>query len=323
MKAQIITQYGDPSVFKMIDLPTPTAKPGQVLIAVHATSVNQIDCKIRSGAVPSLTPEFPAILHGDAAGVVLEVGDNVTRFSRGDEVYGCGGGVRGVCGALAQVMSVDAQLLAHKPKTISMLEAAALPLVSITAYEALFVKYPLQAGESVLIQGGAGGVGHIAIQLAKWAGAKVATTVRNEQDVELVTRLGADTVYDITQAQIPENDVFNLIFDTVGGNNLTASLNTASHNSTVVTTNARVSLDLTPMHSKGLSLGCVFMLLPLLTGQGRAQHGEILQTVAQIVDAGKLKPLIDERQFTLDQVAQAHALLESGAANGKIVIAID
>src|SRR3990167_10968859 len=146
MKAQVINSFGDPSVFTLVDIPIPQIKPGHVLIKVHATSVNTIDCKIRSGAVASIAPDFPAILHGDVAGTIESVGDAVTNFKKGDEVYGCGGGVRGLGGALAEFMLVDAKLIAKKPKSLSMQDAAALPLVSLAAWEALFDKANLVAG---------------------------------------------------------------------------------------------------------------------------------------------------------------------------------
>ena len=179
MKAQVIRSFGDTSVFQLEEIPVPTVLPGHVLIEVKATSVNPIDTKVRSGAVPAVSPSFPAILHGDVAGIVREVGEGVTEFRPGDEVYGCAGGFKGTGGALAQFMLADARLLAPKPKNLSMEEAAAIPLVTITAWEALFDRANLQAGDEILIHGAAGGVGHVAIQLAKWKGAKVYTTASN------------------------------------------------------------------------------------------------------------------------------------------------
>jgi len=150
MKTQLINQFGDPSVFELSEIPKPDLKPGHVLIKVYATSVNQIDCKIRSGAVSAISPDFPAILHGDFAGVIDSVASDVTNFKVQDEVYGCAGGLKGSGGALAEFMLVDAKLIALKPKSLSMLEAAALPLVSITAWEALFKKARLTRKNSIL-----------------------------------------------------------------------------------------------------------------------------------------------------------------------------
>ncbi len=329
MKAQIITQFGEPSVFKLMEIPVPDLKPGHVLIKVAATSVNQIDCKIRSGLVGAIAPAFPAVLHGDVSGVISAVAPDVSSFHVGDEVYGCAGGLRDSGGALAEWMVADARLIAKKPKTLSMLQAAALPLVSITAWEALFTKSNLQKNQSILIHGGVGGVGHIAVQLARWAGAKISTTVLTQNDFDLAKSLGADEVINAREekvadylARLTRNKGFDIVFDTVGGANLDNSFQAAAKNGKVVTTAARSTHDLSPLHSKALSLHCVFMLLPLLDNAGREQHGEILQQVAQIVDQGQLKPFIDSHSFNLENTPAAHTLLESGKAHGKVVISI-
>jgi len=329
MKAQIINAFGDPSVFNLTELPIPQLTPGHVLIKVQATSVNPIDCKVRSGAVPAIAPEFPAILHGDVCGVIEEVGDGIIDFKKGDEVYGCAGGFRGLGGALAEFILADAKLIAKKPKSLSMQETAALPLVSITAWIALFEKAKLENGMNILIHGGAGGVGHIAVQLAKWWGAKVFTTVRSVEDASIVESFGADEIINTQTEDVEKykkrltNDSgFEIIFDTVGGANLDKSFAAAAFNGTIVTTAARSMHDLTPMHNKGLSLHCIFMLLPLLNNQHREHYGKILEKVAKIVDAEKLKPLIDPHQFTLEETAKAHELLESGKAKGKVVISV-
>lgn len=329
MKAQVINSFGNPTVFHLIELPLPPIKPGHVLIKVHATSVNPIDTKVRGGLVPDIAPAFPAVLHADVAGVVDAVGDGVTHFKKGDEVYGCAGGFRGLGGALAEFMLADAKLIAKKPKSLSMLEAAALPLVSITAWEALFEKTKLTPGMQILIHAGVGGVGHVATQLAKWAGVKVNVTVRKTQDFPIAKSFGADEIINTQEenvekykSRLTQNQGFELIFDPVGGAHLEESFTAAALQGTVVTTAARTTLDLTQMHTKGLNLHCVAMLLPMLTNQHREKHGKILEKIAQIADAGKLKPLIDPHHFTLEQVAEAHQLLESGNAQGKIVISV-
>lgn len=158
MKAQAISSFGDSSVFKTIKISKPKIKPGYVLIRVVATSVNPVDCKVRSGKYGQIAPAFPAILHGDVAGVIEDIGQDVSGFAVGDEVYGCAGGFLGEIGALAEYMLADAQLIAKKPRKLSMVEAAALPLVSITAWEALFEKIKVQAGQKVLIHAGTGGL---------------------------------------------------------------------------------------------------------------------------------------------------------------------
>lgn len=330
MKAQVIHVFGTPSVFSMQDLPIPALQPGHVLIQVHATSVNPIDCKVRSGLVSALAPELPAVLHGDVAGTIKAVGNDVHHFKEGDEVYGCAGGFRGLGGALAEYMLADAKLIAKKPASLSMQETAALPLVSLTAWLALFEKAKLTRNQSILIHGGVGGVGHIAIQLAKWCGAIVYTSVRKHEDVAIVKSLGADEVINIQEESVAQyknrltNDQgFEIIFDTVGGANLDNSFAAAATNGVITTIAARSTHDLTPMHNKALSLHCVLMLLPLLNNKHRENYGKILEKIAHIVDEGKLKPLIDSHQYTLLDVAKAHTLLESGKADGKIVISVD
>lgn len=330
MKAQIIKQFGDASVFELVDIPKPSIKPGHVLVKVYATSVNPVDCKIRSGAVAAIAPDFPAVLHGDIAGIVEEVASNVSFLKAGDEIYGCAGGLKGSGGALAEFMLVDARLIAKKPKSLSMLEAAALPLVSITAWDALFTKANLTNKHSVLIHGGVGGVGHIAVQLAKWCGANVFATVTKNEDFAQAKSFGATEIINAKEedvekyvARLTNNQGFDIVFDTVGGPNLDKSLIAAGINGSVVTTIARSTHDLTPMHGKSLSLHVVFMLLPLLTNQGRESHGIILSKIAEIVDAGQLKPLLDPNKFSLERVAAAHEFLESGKAHGKIVISIN
>ena len=163
MEAMIIRQFGDPEVFEKASVARPQVYPGQVLIKVAATSVNPVDCKIRQGKLAAIAPELPAILHGDVAGVIEEVGENVKDFNVGDEVYACAGGVKGTGGALAEYILADADLVALKPDSLSFRQSAALPLVSITAWTALIDKASIKAGQKVLIHGATGGVSHIGI----------------------------------------------------------------------------------------------------------------------------------------------------------------
>ncbi len=329
MKAQIINRFGDPAVFELSNIEKPILKPGHVLIKVLASSVNQIDCKIRSGAVAAIAPVFPAVLHGDVTGIIEAAAPDVTQFKIGDEVYGCAGGLRGLGGALAEFMLADAKLLAKKPLSLSFLETAALPLVSITAWEALFNKARLSQGHTILIHGGIGGVGHIAVQLASACGAHVCTTVLSQDDFSLAKSLGADEIINAKEEpvdayvqRLTSNQGFDVVFDTVGGPNLDKSLQAAGNNGIVVTTAARSSHDLNPMHNKGLSLHVVFMLLPLLNNTLREEHGTILNKIAALVDQKKVKPLVDSHRFTLETVSQAHHLLESGQAHGKVVLSV-
>ncbi|PGU09370.1 quinone oxidoreductase [Bacillus cereus] len=328
MKAQIIHSFGDSSVFQLEEVSKPKLLPGHVLIHVKATSVNPIDTKMRSGAVSSVAPEFPAILHGDVAGIVIEIGEGVSKFELGDEVYGCAGGFKGTTGgALAEFMLADARLIAHKPKNLTTEEAAALPLVAITAWESLFDRANIKSGQNVLIHGATGGVGHVAIQLAKWAGAKVFTTASQQNKVEIAHHLGADIAINYKEESVQEyvqkhtnGNGFEVIFDTVGGKNLDNSFEAAAVNGTIATIAARSTHDLSPLHAKGLSLHVTFMALKLLHTDKRNDCGEILTKITQIVEEGKLRPLLDSKTFTFDEVAQAHEYLESNKAIGKIVL---
>ncbi|MBI0579563.1 zinc-dependent alcohol dehydrogenase family protein [Neobacillus cucumis] len=327
MKAQVIKKFGNPTVFEIAEVPKPEAIFGHVIIQVKATSVNPIDTKVRGGAVPAVAPEFPAVLHGDVAGVVVEVGEGVTEFKVGDEVFGCAGGFKGTGGALAEYMLADAQLLAPKPKNLTMSQAAALPLVTITAWESLYNRANVQNGQTVLIHAATGGVGHVAIQLAKLAGAKVFTTASSEEKLSIGKRLGADVAINYREQTVEEyvkehtgGKGFDVVFDTVGGENLDRSFQAAATYGTVLAIAARSSHDLSPLHAKALSLHITFMLLKVMNKEQRQEYGKILREVSNLVEEGKLQPLVDERTFNFDQVKEAHSLLESNKAIGKIVL---
>lgn len=176
MKALVLKEYGEKSKFESVQIEKPTLKNGQVLIKVSASSVNTVDTMIKNmGKNLPFSPENPAILGMDVAGIIEALGEGVTTFSIGDEVYGCIGGLADLPGTLAEYVACDSKLIALKPKNLSMKEAAAIPLVGITAYEG-FVRANVKSGQKVLVHGGTGGVGHIAVQLAKHFGADVYAT---------------------------------------------------------------------------------------------------------------------------------------------------
>lgn len=327
MKVQAIQHFGDHSVFETLEMPKPAIKAGYVLMRVIASSVNPVDYKIRSGMYPGISPEFPAVLHGDVAGVVEEVGSGVTEFKMGDEVYGCAGGVKGEGGALGEFMLADARLIAIKPKSLSMIEAAAMPLVGITAWEALFQKIKVTTGQKVLIHAGTGGVGHIAIQLAKWAGATVYATVSSPEKAALAKSFGATDTIDYRNESVSdyverltEGKGFDVVFDTVGGENIDHSIAAVGHYGDVITIQSHSTHNLSLLHAKSASLHVVFMLLPLLYNNQRERHGDILKHIAMLADKGFLKPHIDPHPFSFEEVGRAHAFLESGKAMGKVVI---
>lgn len=328
MKAMIINAYGDSDVFEAAELETPQVKAGHILVNIAATSVNTVDTMIRQlGEELPLSPPAPAVLGMDFAGTVAAVGVGVSKFVVGDEVYGCAGGLADLQGALAEYMLADEKLVAHKPKSMSMREAAALPLVGITAYEGL-LRAGVSQGQKVLVHGGAGGVGHVALQLAKYFGGDVYSTGSSDKQFALIEQLGATAINYRTQTvadyvtQYTDGSGFDVVFDSVGGANLANSFEAAALNAQVATTVSMVEMDLTAAHFKGLSLHVVFMLIPMLHNHKREQHQEILTKLAEIVDAGKLKAVVDEQSFTLEQVGKAHDHLSSGQAMGKVVVTI-
>ncbi len=325
MRAQIIPAWGGAENFEAATLPDPVPGPGEVLVQIAATSVNPADHKLRQ-AGPPIAPALPAVLGCDAAGRVLALGDGVEGFAPGDEVYGCVGGVRGVPGCYAAMIAADARLLAPKPASLTLREAAALPLVTITAWEGLD-RAGVRAGQSVLVHGGAGGVGHVAIQLAKARGAMVSTTISSEEKAALARSLGADHTIDYRNeavddyvARLTGGAGFDVVYDATGGSDIAASFQAARLNGQVVTIVSMYDADLTPMHIKGLTLHVVFMLIPMLHDVDRAEHGRILREAAVLADAGGLRPHLDPRRFDLASVADAHRHLEGGRAVGKVVI---
>ncbi|TLX50614.1 quinone oxidoreductase [Pseudoalteromonas ruthenica] len=328
MKAMIVNKFGSPDVFELTELTKPEVKKGHVLVKIAATSVNTVDTMIRQmGADLPLSPSAPALLGMDFAGVVEAVGEGVQSFKVGDEVYGCAGGLADLPGTLAEYIVADADLVAIKPKTASMEEAAAIPLVGITAYEGL-IRANVKQGQKVLVHGGSGGVGHIALQLARHFGAEVYSTGGGERQLELIEQLGAtpinyktESVASYTQ-QYTKDKGFDVVFDSVGGENLLNSFEAAALNAHVVSTVSMLNLDLNMVHFKGLSLHVVFMLIPMLHNTGRSEHGVILARLAELVDSKKLKPILDESRYTLEQIGQAHQRLESGKATGKIVVTL-
>lgn len=228
-------------------------------------------------------------------------------------------------GSLAEYINADARLISKKPKTLSMRQAAAVPLVGITAHEGL-TRAGVAKGQNVLIQGGAGGVGHLAVQIAKHMGANVSATGTRDAQMALIESLGArpinvkeETVEDYVNNHTGGTG-FDVVFDTVGGDNMTNSFEAAKLNGHVSSTVSMLEMDLTPVHFKGLSLHVVFMLIPMMHDVGREAHGGILSGLADMIDAGHVRPVIDDQRFGFDQVGGAYARLASSQAMGKVVI---
>ena len=308
-------------------MPRPTLAVNQVLVRISASGVNPLDTKIRAGHGAHAKQPLPAVLGVDMAGTIEEVGESVTTFKSGDEVFGMVGGVGGFQGTLAELIAVDANLLAHKPKCLSMREAAALPLSIITAWEGLVDRAKVGADHKVLVHAGAGGVGHVAVQIARAFGAEVFATVSPDKK-NFVKEFGA-TPIDYRSLSVEEyvaactaGQGFDIVYDTVGGATLDSSFTAVKrYTGHVLSCLGWGSHSLAPLSFRGATYSGVFTLLPLLTGDGRAHHGEILSKAAEFVEAGKLRPLLNGHRFSTAEIEAAHALVESGSL-GKVVVEI-
>ncbi|MBP2705810.1 zinc-dependent alcohol dehydrogenase family protein [Microbispora sp. RL4-1S] len=324
MRAMVLEEFGDP--LRLREIPRPVPGPGQVLVRVHASGVNPLDTKIRAGRAAHARVRLPAVLGVDLAGQVVETGPGVNGFAAGDEVYGLTGGVGDLQGSLAEFAAVDARLIARKPTGLSMREAAALPLAVITAWEGLVDRAAVRAGQKVLVHGGAGGVGAVAVQIAAARGAEVFATT-SAAKASIVRRLGATPIdRDTTSVEqyVAEHTGgagFDIVYDTVGGPVLDASFQAVrTYTGHVVSSLGWGTHALAPLSFRGATYSGVFTLLPMLTGQGREHHGEILRAAAALVDAGELRPLLDENRYDLAAAMDAHRAVENGTAIGKVVV---
>ena len=317
--------------FRQIEISIPEPRAGEALVRIAASGVNPLDTKIRAAKAEHGRQPLPAILGLDMAGTVAAVGDGVTAFKSGDEVFGAVGGVAGLQGTLAEFVCADANLLAHKPKNLSMREAAALPLSTITAWEGLIDRAQVHPGQKVLVHAGAGGVGHIVVQLARAFGAEVFATVSPAKS-DIVKSYGA-TPIDYRAMSVDEyvrvhtgphaGDLgFDIVYDTVGGSTIDASFQAVRrYTGHVVSCLGWSTHSLAPLSFRGATYSGVFTLLPLLTGEGRAHHGEILAQAATLAEQNKLKPLLNQRKFSVEEIEAAHAAVEAGS-EGKVVVEI-
>ena len=301
---------------------------GQVRVRVIASAVNPLDTKILAGKGAHARQALPAVLGMDLAGVVDKVGAGVTAFNVGDEVYGMAGGIGGNPGALAQYIVTDADLLARKPGNLSMREAAALPLVFITAWEGLVDRANVRSGQTVLIHGGSGGVGHVAVQIANARGARVFAT-GSAQSLATIEGLGATAIdyrastVDDYVAQHTDGEGFDIAYDTVGGSTLDASFAAVKiYTGHVLSCLGWGEHKLAPLSFRGATYSGVFTLLPLLTGKGRKHHGEIMAEATRMAEAGQLRVLLDDQRFSLAQANQAYERVSKGGNRGKVVIDI-
>ncbi|MFJ6167742.1 zinc-dependent alcohol dehydrogenase family protein [Micromonospora orduensis] len=326
MRAAVLREFDAPLEIERMEQPGVGA--GQVLVRVVASGVNPLDTKIQAGKAAHARVQVPAILGLDVAGVVAEVGPGVTGFAAGDEVFGLCGGVGDLPGSLAEYAAVDSRLIARKPATLSMREAAALPLAAVTAWEGLVDRAGVRAGQKVLVHGGAGGVGHVSVQLALARGAEVYAT-GGPASLAVIESLGAVPI-DYSSTDVEEyvrrytaGEGFDIVADNVGGATLDASFAAVRiYHGHVVSALGWGSHSLAPLSFRGATYSGVFTLLPMLTGRGREHHGEILREIAALADEGALRPRVDPRTFTLDTVMDAHRLVAAGSGAGKVVVDI-
>lgn len=311
MRAVQINEYGGPEVLEVReDIPQPTPQKGQVLVEVHAAGLNPFDLKVLSGAYKEMIPlQFPVTFGGDFAGIVKLVGEGVTEFKVGDEVYGSAIVLSGGSGAYAEFASAAVIKIALKPKTASFEETAALPVAGLTAVEAVTDQAKLQKGQKILIHGGAGGVGHFAIQCAKNIGAYVATTVSGN-DMEFVKGLGADEAIDYkTQAFETMLKDFDAVLDTVGGEVGDKSYKVLKRGGVLVHLVSQVNEELAKQYG-----------VAAIRQQSKTETPQ-LQRLAELVESGKIKVHID-KVFPLDHARDAFIYLETGRPQGKVVISV-
>ncbi|MEQ1485475.1 zinc-dependent alcohol dehydrogenase family protein [Methyloglobulus sp.] len=330
MKAIVMTATGNPDVLDYQDIPEPQiTTPTQIKVKIVAAGVNPVDTKIRRNGVFYDQP-LPTVLGCDGAGTIVETGKAASRFKLGDKVWFCHGGLGREQGNYAEYNVLDERWVSLMPNSLSFAEAAALPLVLITAWGGLYDRGSLQKSQTVLIHAGAGGVGHIAIQLAKLKGARVITTVSSEEKADFVRALGADEVVLYTQNDVvssvlnlTEGQGADLVFDTIGSAVFKESINVTKHFGRIITLLGLSDSDLSEARMRNLLIGFELMLTPMLRDldEARDKHVQILRQCALWIDESLLKPHVSH-QFPLQQAAEAHSLIEAGHTSGKIVLSV-
>lgn len=334
MKASIIRKYGNNDVIEYVeDLPKPEIGDDEILLEMRAASVNPIDWKVMQGKTKILFDyKMPHTLGNDGAGVVVQVGANANKFKVGDEVY-FRPGKKKIVGTFAEYCSVKQEEAAIKPKSISFEEAAGIPLAGLTSWQALFDLGQLQKGQKVLIHAGSGGVGSIAIQLAKNAGAEVATTT-STANVDLVKSLGADIVIDYKKENFVDKlSGYDLVFDTLGGKIHDDSYKVLKQGGILVSVLGVPTPDIADEYGLNFLIKSLFFLLNvkdnLMASKYKVNYkyllmhanGEQLAKITKLIEEKKLRPLVD-KTFPLKEVKDAFAYQQTGRAKGKIIIKI-
>lgn len=311
MRAVQIGKYGGSGVIEVRDgVSTPSPKKGQLLVEVHAASLNPVDWKVRAGYLQQMAPlSFPATLGGDFSGVVTQVGEGVSGFKAGDEAYGQAIALNGGSGSLAEYAAANAANTSPKPLKVNHVEAAALPLAGVSALQALEEHLKLESGQKILVHGGAGGIGAFAIQLAKHLGAFVATTV-SSGNMEFAKQLGADEVIDYKSESFETLlQGYDAVLDTVGGETYSNSFKVLKKGGAIV------SMLEKPREELAQQYGVKAIV------QGTDTNSLRLARLAELVDAGAVKVHVD-KEFPLAQAREAFQLLEKGSYRGKIVVKI-
>ena len=334
MRAIVMNEPGSPDLLTVQQIEQPEiVRPEQILVKLMAAGVNPIDTKLRGGGL-YFPDGLPAILGCDGSGIVEAVGSEVTRFQPGDQVYYCYGGLGqkssdASVGNYAEYAVIDEAYMAIKPAALGFDEAAAAPLVLITAWEALFDRASLASGQKVFIHAGAGGVGHVAIQLAKIAGCEVATTVSSDEKADFVRQLGADCVINYREQDVAEALLawsqgrgVDIAFDTVGGDAFNQLIPAMAHYSDMVTIlQVPDDVDWKSLRLKNIRVSQELMLSPMVYGlkEGAEHQAAILEQCAQFVDENRLSIFVSEL-LPLEDAAKAHRLIEQGGTTGKIVL---
>lgn len=330
MKAILMTAIGGPDVLKLDEIEAPICKDQDILIKLKGAGINPLDWKMR-GKGTRYPENMPAILGCDGAGVVEEVGSEVKKYQIGDEVYFCHGGIGGHPGNYAEYSVINENFAAFKPNVLSFVDAAASPLVLITAWESLFDRITLKKGQTVLIHAGAGGVGHIAIQLAKYAGCQVITTVSNQEKAEFVKGIGADHVIiykdtDFVEATLEytQGQGVDVALDTVGGEIFAKSLSAVRiYGDLVSILSPPDGMNWGTARVRNIRVSFELMLTPMTEdlANGKIHHADILKKCAELYDSGKLKIAID-KVFPLENASKAHEYAENQTNIGKVVLEI-
>jgi NADPH2:quinone reductase len=332
MKAIEMRETGGPAVLQLVDRPRPQiGGPDDILVRLKAAGVNPVDTKIRKNG-PLISGGLPAVLGCDGAGVVEAAGAAVNRFKPGDEVWFCWGGIGGPIGSYAEYILLDHHLAQAKPREIGFVEAAAAPLVLLTAWEALHDRARLTEGQRVLIHAGAGGVGHVAIQLARAAGARVCTTVSSPEKADFAHALGAEYCINYQEEDLVESVMdwseghgVDIALDTVGPEVFRKTIPAMAHYGDLVTIlDPGPDLDLKEARVRNLRISLELMLTPMLRDlpRARAHQGEILRRCAKLIDQGDLRIHVPET-FPLAQAQEAHKRIEAGHVTGKLALIMD